>query len=452
MNYLLLPDFIAITLLVTVLLSVKGKRSNGIMRLWMLGLFLILLECAARIVYGMHTPRLLHLAMHAVALDSYGLAGAFFLLSASRVLRRMPNNHVFLWINVIPHLALFTVYGFELETAWIYRALVLVGLGVGFLTSALFRRSWQFYAAFTVVWIPLLLCTQVQQYRSAIYLSLFFLYALSALFFYGSLRRGSRGKIAVVAGFGMWALCFATHPWIAMAHPGWTEFASQFWNMQKFVITVGLLLVLLEDQIRSNEWLALHDGLTGLPNRRLFDDRVQNALARAGRNGHRLAIFNLDLDGFKEINDTLGHDAGDILLQRVARNLNAAMRRTDTLARHGGDEFSVLMVDLEVDAADLEHASEHGDAIGSTHLRQVQRLHELLVRVVREPVSLGAKYEGAYVKVTASVGSAIFPDDGLEARELMRLADQRMYFEKEKRTLAALPPDLQVDRSLQTVS
>ncbi len=433
MNYLLLPDFIAMLLLVTVLLLVRSKRSDGVIRMWTAGLLLILLECAARMVYGMQTSRAVHMTAHAVALDAYGMAGALFLLSASRVLRRMPASQPFLWSNVLPHLALFTMYSFEVKEAWIYRALVLLGFAVGFVSSALLRRSWRFYLAFALVWTPLLICTRVQQYRTAIYLSLFFLYALSAIFFYYSLRNGSRGKIAVVAGFSMWALCFASHPWIATLHPNWAEFASQLWNMQKFVITVGLLLVMLEDQIRSNEWLALHDGLTGLPNRRLFEDRLQQALSRAERTGSRLALFNMDLDGFKQVNDTLGHDAGDTLLCSVGRNLNQFLRRADTLARLGGDEFTLI-------AVDLDGANRH-DAIAVTSVEggpmrspQVQRILTAIMQAVETPVNLGEVHNGSVVHVSASVGVAIYPDDSREAQQLMRLADQRMYQQKAEGT------------------
>ncbi len=429
MNFLLLPDLFAMMLLVIVLLLVRSKRSAGVIRMWTAGLLLILLECLARIAYGVHTSRAVHMVSHAVALDSYAMAGGLFLMSASRTLRRMPGSNTFLGLNMLPLLALSSVYSFDIKAAWIYRSLILLGFLIGYGSSAWLRRSWRFYIAFTLVWTPLLICTRVQEYRTAIYLSLFALYALCALFFYFSLRRGSRGKIAVVAGFSMWALCFATHPWIATSHPDWVEFASQLWNMQKFVITVGLLLVMLEDQIRSNEWLALHDGLTGLPNRRLFEDRLQHALTNAERSGSRLAVFNLDLDGFKQVNDTLGHDAGDVLLCTVARNLSQFLRRADTLARLGGDEFTLI-------AGDIDGANRH-EAVAVTAAEggpmrspQVQRIVSAMVKAVETPVDLGPAYGNKLVHISGSVGVAIYPDDARTAQQLMRTADQRMYLNK----------------------
>jgi diguanylate cyclase (GGDEF)-like protein len=427
LNLLLLPDFFAMLLLTGVLLMVRGREEHGNIRLWTAGLMLILLECAARILYGMPSDLFFHRTMHAVALDAYLLAGAVFLRSGSTLLRRMPRSFLFLWLNVAPHFALLTVYGYDGRTAWVYHLLVGLGIAMSLATCVAFKRPAGFYVAFVVLWTPMVIATNVAGYRTAIYIVLAFLYGLTALTFSFSLPKGSRGKIAVVAGFTMWSLCFLTHPWIAEHHAAWTDFASEVWNMQKFIITVGLLLVMLERQIKSNEWLALHDELTGLPNRRLFDDRLQNALGRAERDKHRVALFTLDLDGFKSINDTLGHDAGDLLLQRVAKNLEGAIRKTDTLARLGGDEFSLIAIDL---------GSGVNGALHPILLPQTQRIFTNLLQAVELPVQIGVGDAATQVQVSASVGVAVFPDDGREANALIRLADQRMYEQKSARANA----------------
>jgi len=100
------------------------------------------------------------------------------------------------------------------------------------------------------------------------------------------------------------------------------------------------------------EHIANHDALTGLPNRQLLADRMKQAMARAQRNKEQLALLFLDLDGFKPINDKLGHEAGDIVLHEVAERLSAVMRGEDTLARVGGDEFVILLSDLNANAKD----------------------------------------------------------------------------------------------------
>jgi diguanylate cyclase (GGDEF)-like protein len=99
----------------------------------------------------------------------------------------------------------------------------------------------------------------------------------------------------------------------------------------------------LKERIRQ---MAYHDSLTGLLNRKLFSDRVDIALAQTGRNQNNVAVIMLDLDNFKDINDTLGHDTGDLLLKAVTERLNAAMRKRDTVARFGGDEFVLLLPEL----------------------------------------------------------------------------------------------------------
>src|SRR5208282_6537024 len=112
---------------------------------------------------------------------------------------------------------------------------------------------------------------------------------------------------------------------------------SEVWNLPKYVVAVGMILLLLENQIEHNKYLALHDELTGLPNRRLFQDRLASALERARRTGSQAALLLVDLDHFKQVNDTVGHHIGDELLKRVSDAFVGRVRRSDTVARTGGD-------------------------------------------------------------------------------------------------------------------
>ena len=149
--------------------------------------------------------------------------------------------------------------------------------------------------------------------------------------------------------------------------------------------------------------MALHDELTGLPNRRLFADRLTNAIERADRLRSRLALLILDLNGFKAINDTMGHQAGDQVLREVSSHLRKS-RASDTLARLGGDEFIIVATDLGVDQS-LDHFME-----------SVQSALERPIQV-----------EGQTMVVSASLGMAIYPDDADDSIKLLRVADQRMY-------------------------
>ncbi len=163
---------------------------------------------------------------------------------------------------------------------------------------------------------------------------------------------------------------------------------------------------LAEEQVRS---LAFQDALTGLPNRRLFGDRIEMALAHACRDGDRLAVFFLDLDRFKVINDSLGHTVGDELLRAVAARLRESVRQGDTVARQGGDEFLLLFpgVAQAVDVAKMAHK---------------------LLEVLRRPHRLA----GRELFVTASLGVSLYPEDGADAETLVKNADTAMYRAKEE--------------------
>jgi len=175
---------------------------------------------------------------------------------------------------------------------------------------------------------------------------------------------------------------------------------------------VGALRATLRDREALEEQLkyqALHDPLTGIPNRVLFVDRVEQALARKDRHDELLAVIFLDLDGFKSINDNLGHVAGDELLVSVAARIQRCLRGTDTAARLGGDEFAVLIEDLpDTDAA----------------VAVVERI----LKALGEPLTL----RGNRVPVRASVGVAASLSRREKAGELLRNADVAMYQAKSR--------------------
>jgi diguanylate cyclase (GGDEF)-like protein len=155
--------------------------------------------------------------------------------------------------------------------------------------------------------------------------------------------------------------------------------------------------------------LATRDPLTGLMNRRSLTERLEHAIAVGNRHGQRLALLFLDLDRFKSINDTLGHEAGDDLLMQVSRRICGAVRESDIVARLGGDEFVVLMESLPNYAAAAEVARK-------------------IIAAVDKPFLIGPQQ----VKTTASVGISLFPQDGNDMQTLMRSADLAMYHAKQE--------------------
>jgi diguanylate cyclase (GGDEF)-like protein len=164
------------------------------------------------------------------------------------------------------------------------------------------------------------------------------------------------------------------------------------------------------DQLREYQYfIATHDALTGLPNRQLFEDRGNKALAQAQRDNSAFAIGFIDLDHFKHVNDTHGHAIGDALLRNVGQLLSESVRATDTVARVGGDEFLLLLAPLRQNAEAEATAT-------------VQRL--------REKIGALRQIEGRDLRISASVGLAFFPAHGRTLDSLLICADQAMYAAK----------------------
>lgn len=163
---------------------------------------------------------------------------------------------------------------------------------------------------------------------------------------------------------------------------------------------------LLEEKLAQ---IANYDSLTGLPNRGLFLDQLKREVKRSARTGLPIALFFLDLDKFKEVNDQLGHDAGDELLQQAAQRINSCVRNTDTVARMGGDEFTVLLAEVK----------------RNTNV-------ELVARKILDELANPFFILGKEVHVSGSIGITLFPQDASTSEDLIRNADQAMYVSKEE--------------------
>jgi diguanylate cyclase (GGDEF)-like protein len=158
----------------------------------------------------------------------------------------------------------------------------------------------------------------------------------------------------------------------------------------------------------EKEFQALHDGLTGLPNRTLFHDRVRQAIRIGRRETLRVGVMLMDLDRFKEVNDTLGHHNGDIVLNEVAARLQASLRESDSVARLGGDEFAVLLPNVQ-------------------ELSATRIVAEKILKALERPFAIGS----LMVDIGASIGIALYPEHGDDADSLLQRADVAMYVAKE---------------------
>jgi len=171
----------------------------------------------------------------------------------------------------------------------------------------------------------------------------------------------------------------------------------------------------LTEREEASRHAAVHDPLTGLPNRVLFNDRLEHGLAQARRHGWSLAVMFIDLNDFKKINDTYGHDAGDSVLKTIASRLTQRVRDDDTVSRHGGDEFLYL----------LTAVNDEGD---------LPAIAEKILASIQEPCSVDVGDATIHSSTGASLGIAIFPKNGSTAEALIQGADKAMYQAKKSKT------------------
>lgn len=410
MDWSKLPDIVAVGLLASAFASVARRNHTRVSSIWLTGWILIVVHFTALIF--LPAPGFWGTVAGLIAIASLTWAGVLFMW-ASVPYREEPSSRWMLWILVVSG----TIYICILDTGeppWLLNcAAILLGTGPLMLALQALRRF-----SHPLRWMTVMLYFGLGIYLLAVQTRpgngpdlalnglLFTVYLDCCLHFWYKCRRATTGAFITICGFFAWSCVFLVAPLKDVYFPV-IQVDSEVWNLPKYVVALGMILLLLEEQIEHNKHLALHDVLTGLPNRRLFQDRLTIALERARRTGTRAALLVMDLDRFKQVNDTLGHHVGDLLLQSVAMIFSGRIRRSDTVARTGGDEFSVIL-ECPTSASEALHVG--------------RSLQELL----REPLEL----EDRTVKTGASFGVALFPDDAEDLESLCIAADQRMYENK----------------------
>ena len=427
MSWLIVPDCIFILWMTYVLYQLRDKCDFEIFPLWAKAQLLIVVEVIARVLYKTFPNYPLHQLMHITVLDCYLLAGWVYFQTALGERRNRAFSMLYRTLVFFPCLILLTFYGAEFYSRTLYLGLSVCGTLLSLLAVWRLKRPRKHVLYHLLLWGPVVWFSWHALYRYAAYYSLFAIYALTALGFALTLPRGRKGRVVIIAGFASWALCFLAHPWMKDgAFPLLLPLVGHIWDMEMFVTTFGFLILALEEVSARNEHSALHDELTRLPNRRLFADRAQMAFARARRNQSRVALFSIDLNDFKKINDTWGHEAGDFLLREVATRLKAAVRESDTLCRVGGDEFWLLISDFcphEREACDLERVLQQAADLA----------RELCGKVLSRACIYDTGSERVPLKASISIGCAIFPDQADSMEEMSRVADKKMYAHKRSR-------------------
>jgi len=230
----------------------------------------------------------------------------------------------------------------------------------------------------------------------------------AACFYLLSAQRYTRGVIAAVAGLASWGLMTPLVWTLEHAYPG-LQIHRGLTELPQFLVVAGIMLTLLEEHVISTERMAMHDPLTDLPNRRMFEERLIATMEEARLTRTTVACLVIDVDNFKTINDTLGHTAGDQLLRALAVRLSWHMSPRDILARTGGDEFTALLAGV---------SDEH-------HLR-------FIAGAMMSAGSVPIMLDGQAVDVRISIGIALSPDHAEDIDGLRRAADAAMYSAKRR--------------------
>jgi diguanylate cyclase (GGDEF)-like protein len=404
-NYAILPSLTALAVLVGVFRSILRRESSDQLNLWLVGWVLVLMHFAAQFMDVGDGVQ--HRIWDAVSLDTLALAGIAFLISVSFQPHDRKHRAILALVLGLPALTYLNAVLSAVSGHPLYFALILIGCG------SLAVLVWSYYQRASVFVVTLLLAIG----GIAVFLSwlvergtpalateyiLSAIYIFVAVFYWRNRRRATAGVFTTTLGFVAWGAVFPLGLFFEWKMPA-VKIESEVWNLPKYFVAVGMILTLLEEQVEKNEHLAYHDALTGLPNRRLLADRLDQALAVAHRTNTKVAVLVLDLDSFKGVNDSLGHRVGDLLLKRIVERLSSRLRAVDTLARSGGDEFTII--------------SEVSDPYGA------ESLANALVTVLHEPFQI----EEHSLTSGVSVGVALFPDNAKQPDDLRAAADIAMY-------------------------
>jgi diguanylate cyclase (GGDEF)-like protein len=425
-NYSVVPDFVAIGGLIAVFWTLLRRTGESRLNFWLVGWVLLLIHIVAEFV-ARNTP--------GPAYGAWSVAVAMLILTANAFLWASNDQLDIGWRNLsivvlsaVPDVAFLTLDTYGSHSIWAYALLTAAGMGsmlwmLRVWHSAADRptRRWRTSLVLAVYAVQGALVAWHHPGEAVTWM-LVWHYLAVAEFYRVTAPRPTASVRFTMINFIAWAFVFPVANLMYVLWPH-VHVDGEVWNLPKFLVATGMTFTLLEEQLSKAEYASLHDALTGLPNRRMLVRRLQQTMARARAAGGLMALVVIDLDGFKEINDTLGHAVGDEVLQWAARQFRAHLSQQDVLARLGGDEFAVVLADVpDREAAD----------------RIAQNL--------RFALAAGMVTRGRQLAIRASVGFSMYPADGEDADRLYAVADRAMYERKPYRQEQNSPPDANAGR------
>jgi diguanylate cyclase (GGDEF)-like protein len=407
LHYSSIPHLIAFAALAFVFWSMLRRHARRQVNSWLLAWTFVLLHFIAQLLnFGEGFWGTVLATVSLLALD---LAGIAFVHAASRLdlVREQPIG-MLAWTTALLTYSALVMWGVEATLPY-YVAIAVLAVSicvVHFKVRAERTLLDNIFSFASGLLLALLLGVLVRQDQMGygIDSTLSWLYLIAGIRYWQRYQHKTIGVFTAVFGFLAASFIFPIALIVRATYVPHLTIDVAIKNLPKFIIAIGILLTFLEEEIGRTEHLALHDALTGLPNRRLLEDRLANMLERAERNHTRAAILVVDLDGFKQINDTHGHAVGDEFLREVALRLGKVVRRADTLARSGGDEFTVLVSDI---------LQPNGAQILAQKL-QMELDRPIAVRQLQ-------------LCVSGSIGVAVYPEDGQTADVLWARSDADMY-------------------------
>jgi len=407
LRYSSIPHLIAFAALAFVFWSMLRHHARRHVNSWLLAWTFVLLHFIAQLFNFGHG--FWGTVLATISLLTLDLAGIAFVHAASRLdLMQAEPIAMLAWATALLTYGALVVWGVEATLPY-YVAVAVLAVSICLVhfkvrAERTLLDNILSFASGLVLALLLGLLVHQDQMGYGIDTTLSWLYLIAGIRYWQRYPHKTIGVFTAVLGFLAASFLFPIALIVRAMYVPHLTIDIAIKNLPKFIIAIGILLTFLEEEIGRTEHLALHDALTGLPNRRLLEDRLSNMLERAERNHTRAAILVVDLDGFKQINDTYGHAVGDEFLREAALRLGKVVRRADTLARSGGDEFTVLVSDI---------LQPNGAKVLAQKL-QTELDRPITVRQFQ-------------LCVSASIGVAVYPEDGGTAESLCARADADMY-------------------------